>query len=497
MAVDLPEFLKSGERARLIPVAPSGHRERHAASVFLAAMSIVAPFCRDVLKTINRPVGKRSKIQSFTEVVFKRAPSDAKLRPDGLLIHDTGHTQWKALIETKIGTAKIDATQIEQYVQLARDHDIDAVITISNELTAIPEQTPYTLDLRASGKVAVYHWSWMRLITIATLLIGSDEPFDPGQHYILKEMLRYFTHENIGVRGVHRMNTEWKPLMSKIHAGGQIKKTEEEVVKTIHCWHQEVQDICLLLSRKLKVPVGLRMKRHHKEDQSARIADDATQLAETHRLTAVFEVSDVAGPIEVVAHALRRNIICRMQITAPRNLKRYKSRLNWLLRQLPEDLDLTASLKIFWEGGGETFAPVSDLREDAGIAQLGRPGALPRTFEITTVMDLERKFFGPSSFVDGLETAVPKFYDNIARHIEVWQPMPPSGPASGRAESLAEEIDSLIDTKKIPKKVVQRGEMDGRAYSIFEDGSIEVETAQGVKWFKDLAALQSFANVDA
>lgn len=495
LSIDLPEFLKSGERARLIPVASSTHKERYAASVFLATLSIVAPYCREVLATLGKRAGQRSNIQSFTEVVFKRAQGKANIRPDGLLILDTSRTQWKALIEAKIGTAKIDPDQVERYVELARENNIDAVITISNELTSIPKQTPYALATRASGKVAVYHWSWMRLITVATLLIGGEEPFDPEQQYILKEMLRYFTHENIGVRGVHRMNADWKPLMSKIHAGGQIKKNDEEVTNTICCWHQEVQDICLLLSRKLKVPVGLVLRRHHREDQSARIADDASQLAETKRLTAVFEIPDVAGPIEVVAHSLRRNIICRMQIAAPRHLKRYASRLNWLLRQLPEDLESSAALKIYWEGGGETFAPIADLRDNSDTAEIGRAGALPKSFEITTVMDLASKFFGPSSFVDGLESAVPMFYDNIARHIEAWQPAPPVGPAGGETESLSEEINALSSTIDSPRKVAQRGQIDGRAYTVFEDGSIEVETTQGIKWFKDLAALQSFSSV--
>ncbi|GBE44385.1 hypothetical protein BMS3Bbin10_02477 [bacterium BMS3Bbin10] len=409
---------------------------------------------------------------------------------------DTSRTQWTALIEAKIGTAKINPDQVEQYVELARENNIDAVITISNELTSIPKQTPYALAGRASGKVAVYHWSWMRLITIATLLIGGDELFDAEQHFILKEMLRYFTHDNIGVRGVNRMNADWKPLMSKIHAGGQIKKNDEKVVNTIRCWHQEVQDICLLLSRKLKVPVGLNLRRHHREDQSVRVADDASQLAETKQLTAIFEIPDVAGSTEVVAHSLRRNILCRMQIAAPRHLKRYASRLNWLLRQLPEDTESSTSLRIYWEGGGETFASIVDLRENIDIAEVGRPGALPKSFEISTVTDLERKFFGPSSFVDGLEAAVPQFYDDIARHIEAWQPTPPIGPAGGEAESLSEEIDALPGAKTGPKKVAQRGEIEGRAFTIFEDGSMEVETTQGIKWFKDLAALQSSHGVD-
>ena len=496
MTIDLPEYLKSGERARLIPVAPSGQKERQATSVLLATMSIVPTFCRDVLDTIGKRVGARTRIYSFTEVVFKRTINDSQIRPDGLLIVDTGRAKWSALIEAKIGSASINPSQIAQYIELARENDIDAVISISNELTTLPDHPPYEVPSRSNGRVAIFHWSWMRLVTIATLLISGDEPFEKEQHYILKEMLRYFTHENIGIRGVHRMNTQWKPLMERIHAGGRLHKDEEEVLETVRCWHQEVQDVCLLLSRKLKVPVSLDLRRTHKDNQASRISEDADQLAETKRLTATFNVPEVAGPIEVVAHALRRNIICRMRVDAPRDLKRYSSRLNWLLRQLPSEVDQTAAIRIRWQGGGETFAQLAELKENPEVAEIGRPGALPRSFEITIVKDLERKFFGPSSFVVGLETAIPTFYDEIARHIEAWQPSPPSGPAGSGDETLSDEIESLPEAQLGPRRIVQRGDIAGRAFTIFDDGSIEVETNQGVKWFKDLAALQSFANTD-
>lgn len=491
VSVELPSFLKSGERARLVPVTPAGQRERHAASVLLATISIVEPFAREVLATVGRRTGQRSEIHTFTEVVFKHGPTDKKDRPDGLLILDTSRAKWKALIEAKIGTAKIDPEQVEKYVQIAKTNDLQAVITVSNELTAIPEQLPYFLTSKSNGKVSVYHLSWMRLITLATALIGSDESFDPEQHYILKEMLRYLTHDSIGIRGLHRMNADWKPLMSKIHAGGTIQKNDPEVLSTIQCWHQEEQDVCLLFSRKLNVPVSLALKRTHRDDQNARITDDAAELADSKRLTAVFEIPDIAGPIEVVAHCLRRNIICRMRFAAPANLKRYSSRLNWLLRQLPEKVDASASLKMFWEGGGTTFGSVSELREKPELADIGRPNSLPREFEISTVTDLAQKFFGPASFVEGLEAAVPSFYDGVARHTVPWQPSPPEGPAGSGHKSISEAIEEIAPRSQRTNRLVQRGQIEGRAFSIFDDGSIEVETNQGIKWFKNLAALQA------
>ena len=126
------------------------------------------------------------------------------------------------------------------------------------------------------GRLELYHWSWMTLVTLATVLLSSaDEEFDPEQHFILKEVLRYFSHENTDVRGFHQMNPEWSPLLQSVHSGAATHKSHPHVVKTICAWHQEQSDICLILSRKLKLPVTLRLRKHHRDNQTARVEDDA------------------------------------------------------------------------------------------------------------------------------------------------------------------------------------------------------------------------------
>lgn len=498
MRVDLPDYLVSGEIARLIPVATASQKEKHAASVLLATLSIVQPFARDVLAMLNRRVGPMTRVKAFTEVVFKKNKiDDSSDRPDGLLVVETSRSEWKALIEAKIGPSRIEPDQIARYVQLARDNGIDAVISISNELTAIPEQTPYDFSTRSNGSVALYHLSWMRLVTQATLLSGSDESFDTEQYYLLKEMLRYFSHANVDVRGFHQMNPEWSALTSRIHAGALISDSDHDVVSTVKGWHQEQQDICLILSRKLSVPVNLRLKKSHKDNQSTRIADEAVELASTKKLRAAFNVPNLSGPIEVIADILRRNVLCRMSVAAPDDRQRYTSRLNWLLRQLPADCDAALAINILWRGGGETFGHVSELREFPETADIGRPGALPKGFVISLATDLERKFFGPKTFIDGLEAAVPRFYDNAARHIQTWQAQPPRGPAGESDETLAETVDRIPEAAKTTSKIIRRGQIGDRSFSIFADGSIEVETPHGTKWFEDISALRSFTGVGA
>lgn len=488
MSIDLPEYLSRGELARLIPVSNGSQRERSAASVLLSTLCIVRPFSEIVLGTIGKSLGVRSTLQAFSEVVFSKPFAEANCRPDGLLIVSTSRSEWRALIEAKIGTARVSPGQVSTYSRLAAQNQVDALITISNELTPLPHHLPYQLPPDFSSKVDVYHWSWSKIVTLATLLIsGADDDFDREQHFLLKEMLRYFTHESTGIRGFHQMNSEWPELLSRLHTGASIHRTHAHVVKTVGAWHQEQSDICLILSRKLKVPVTLRLKKSHRFDQGARIDEDAEEFAKSKTLRAEFDVPNLAGPIEVVADAQKRNIVCRIRVRAPEDKVRYESRLNWLLRQLPEDPGALVGIHINWKNGGESFGWLGELRGDPASADLGRPGALPKEFEVSVVTDLGQKFSGTKAFIEILEAAVPQFYDKIARHIRGWLPAPIPGPAAGE-ETMADTVANLPGPKP-ERRVVRRGEVGAGRFFVFEDGSVEIETPSGVKRFRSIDEL--------
>ena len=493
MSVDLPDSLKGGELARLIPVANCSQKERCAASVLLATLSVVRPFADIALTTLNRGLGSRTVVTAFTEVVLKKQVPDVSCRPDGLLVVSTPRSEWRALIEAKIGTAKINTAQLSLYTKLAALNDIDAVITISNELTSLPQHPPYAIPAGSTGRVEIFHWSWMKLITLATILLSSaDDEFDPEQHFILKEMLRYFSHESTEVRGFHQMNPEWPALVASVHSGANVHKAQSQVIATIGAWHQEQSDMCLILSRKLKVAVATRLKKFHRDNQAARVEFDAEEFAMTKRLAAAFEIPNLAGPIEVVADALKRNIICQMCVDAPEDKKRYESRLNWLLRQLPEAPEVPVGVHIRWKNGGASFGWLSDLRANPKAADIDRAGALPRSFEVFTVTDLGKKFSGTKNFIEILEVAVPQFYDNVARHVRAWQPSPMTGPVEGE-ETLADTVASLPEPKQPSRRIVRRGEVGSGRFVMFEDGSIEVETPQGLRRFRNIEELLSTA----
>jgi hypothetical protein len=476
MSEGLPEFLVQGELARLIPVCASSQRERAACSVLLAALRVVHPFARDLLSEMGRRVGNWASIEAYTEVVFQNQPEE-KCRPDGLIIFDTVRRQWKALVEAKVGQGRISPEQISRYYRLARANGIDAIITISNELTSRPQHIPYDVPNEVIGNIELYHWSWPHLGMVADMLLREEEDFDDEQYFILEEVVRYLDNETTE-GGFQQMGPGWPDLIQRVFGDGQISGNDVDVLSAIKSWHQQQASICVWLGRELQRHVSLHLNRSHKESQSMRLLEDAEEFVTTRQLRATFNSSALARPIDVIADALRRNVTCRCSIGAPQDRRRYQSRISWLLEQLPESNFGDTMIHVAWDNGRKTSVPLKRLRRDENEGRVD--GALPIAFELSRSFDLAQRFAGPRLFVESVDSAVWAFCDSIVRHLRVWQPRPVRGEPESEAES---EI--------APERVVIReANIPGGKVRVFDDGSIEHQTAVGTNWFRNFAELE-------
>ena len=439
---DLPAFLASGEKARLIPVVADTSKENRAASVLLATIPFVDDFAKALLSGIGQRVGTRARIECFTEVVFEKSPNDAKIRPDGLLVVDIGKRSWSALIEAKIGKSRLESEQITNYCQLAKLNGIDAVITLSNEFAAHPTHHPTRPNRRVTRGIDLFHWSWMHILTQATLLLHDDNFDSPEQRYLLSEAVRYFTHNSVGVSTFDRMNPEWKDLVSKVHSGARLQKTAVEVENSVAAWHQEQRDLCLLMSRKLGRNVTLKLPRAHTTDQAGRLKDDCEKLVSTQLLRCIIDVPDAAAPINVCADLGRRTISATMRLAAPKDRKTAQSRINWIVRQLAKTNSENVFVNAIWPGRAQdTQASLAELRENPQILRADNATLIPQYFDAVMFRDLAGKFAGPITFIEHLEEIVPNYYEQVGQYLRTWVAPPPKLMARSETSAETEETE--------------------------------------------------------
>ncbi len=133
--------------ARLIPTTGIGgqdEQEQRATSSLLAVIGAVPEFGRALLVYAGAPAGR---IRTYTEVPLKDG-EDKIWRPDGAIIVERGKTHWRCLVEVKTGAALLKPEQISAYLDLARQHGFDCVLTISNQITGGSNESPLAVDGR-------------------------------------------------------------------------------------------------------------------------------------------------------------------------------------------------------------------------------------------------------------------------------------------------------------------------------------------------------------
>ena len=316
---------------------------------------------------MNWRSGNWAQVHGYTEPVFKSQPEGMRCRPDGLIILNTGRREARFIVEAKIGGARIDTDQLTLYSQLIRPNGIDAVITVSNELSSDPTDLPYAVP-RELRNVTFYHWSWSHLVMLAELVLREEEDFDEEQDYILREIIRYFDHESVGVARGCQMCSDWPEVVERIQVGGHLDVDDPAVMNVVQCWHQQLAGVCISQSRQLRYPVTLRLTRNQ-WDSETRLVEDLAEFVEDNKLLASFVFPTEAGPIEVTADARRRNITCSLSVAAPLNRQRYGARVRWLLNQFPDEISLPVRVNLIWERGHRSEAALTSLRDDLNAAR--------------------------------------------------------------------------------------------------------------------------------
>lgn len=422
--------------SRLIPLTTATGveaKERNAASALLAVLSHVDELGRNLLKPLGAPAGR---IEAFVEIQIK-AESGKTIRPDGLIGVTRGGKTWWAFVECKIGDQTLTTEQMEMYLDLARFTGVDAVLSISNQFTSRSSDYPIPIDRKKTKKVALHHWSWVRVLTEAEVQKQFRGVKDPDQAYLLDELIRYLSDVRSGVVQLNDMGPSW----TKVRDGARVRtlrKTDPDVASVANRWDELVRFLSLEMTKDLGRDVR-ELQRRTETTAATRHQALCDSLASSGELYAELQIPDTAGPLEVVADLSERQIRLSTELDAPKD-GQSRGRVSWLLRQLqkaPPDLIVEARISRL---STTLRSPLSALREDPSVLLPDRTREI-RAFRLTLTRELGvNRAGGRGSFIESVVGNVKSYYADVLQRLVAWKAKAPQIRIAGPVE--AEVVDA-------------------------------------------------------
>jgi hypothetical protein len=434
------------ELARLLPTAGirgQTEQERRATSALLAVMTAVPSFGHALVAGMKAPKGV---VSTYAEVRLRDGDRNTHI-PDGAVVIERGRTRWACLVEVKTGKVPLATDQVERYLDMAREHGFDGLLTISNQIRSDAKALPYGVDKRKVGNLRVHHLSWWRVLTEAIVQHRFRGVEDPDQAWILGELIRYLDDERSGATGFEDMGEEWV----RVREGARnetLRASDPEARSIAARWDQFVEYLCLNLSQELGVDV--RQQRSRGKRSADRIGVVARGLASEGVLQSAIQVPDTVGQIAIEANLRTGRVVTSVEVDAPKE-GRSKTRLRWLLRQLkdaPEDLRIEVC---FSQTRLTRSALLRDCREyPEGLLLPDDPTREPRSFVLAWSKAMGRKRGRKAgSFVSETRRQVNDFYRDLVQDLTPPRTRAPqlqeSDPGDDDGTTAKTETDGKID----------------------------------------------------
>lgn len=408
--------------ARLIPtsgISGPEEQERRATSALLAVMASVREFGRVMTQPFGAPAGA---LRTYIEVPFMLG--DSRIYPDGLIRVSRGGRSWTALLEVKTGTNDLQAQQLENYLDVAREHGFDALLTISNQIPATADQHPTAVDKRKLKKVALHHLSWSQVLSEAVMQKEHRGVADPDQAWILGELIRYLEHPRSGALEFNDMGSSWVPVREAITAG-TLRATDKTAPEVASRFDALLRFASLKLGRQLGTEVVPVLSRKELTEPAARTQALVASMAATGTLEGAIRIPNTIGPLVVSVDLRAHRVTCAVDVEAPKD-GRATTRVNWLVRQLknaPDGLRVEA-FQMHSRGSG-TAALLKELRENPS-ALIADPKKDLRGFRVAVSSPIgPKRGRGRGSFIDSVVDAIDLFYAQVIQHMKAWAATPP------------------------------------------------------------------------
>jgi hypothetical protein len=423
MAVDISDQ-DTWHPARLIPVVgirSTDEQEKRATSSLLAVIRAVPEFGHALLTPLGAPKGR---ISTFAEVQLKDAEGKTHI-PDGAIVVERGKVSWRCLVEVKTSAAQLRDDQVSRYLDMARVHGFNGVLTISNQITASVDDSPVTVDKRRLRNLNLYHLSWWRIITEAIVQHRHRGVADPDQAWILGELIAYLDDERSGASGFQDMGENW--IKVRNGAGdGTLRASGKDVRDVAERWDQFIEYLCLGLGQDLGRDV--RPVRPRSQTQAARLDAVAQGLAESGMLSASIRVPDAIGALTVEADLRARRVTTSVTLDAPAD-GRPATRVSWLLRQLKDAPAGTVIEATFPNVRSTTAGLLSELRENHQKLLTDDPKRPPKTFRLALSGPLgTKRGKGEKSFVRETRQQTVAFYRDLVQDLRPWRASAPKLP---------------------------------------------------------------------
>jgi hypothetical protein len=403
----------SWHQARLIPTSGingADEQERRATSALLAVLSAVREFGKAVTGPLGAPAGT---VETFIEVPFSSAGK--RCYPDGLIRVRRGQRTWTALVEVKTGSSRLEIAQLETYLDVAREQDFDAVLTISNEIPAVAGTHPVAVDQRKLRNVALHHYSWSHLLAEAVRQREQRGVAAPDQAWVLGELIRYLEHPRSGALEFEDMGESWVGVRDAI-AAGTLRPDDEGVLEVTGRFDALLRYASLRLGRRLGTDVVPSPR--ETADPTVRTAALRESLASSALLVGTIRIPEAIGPIVVTADLRAGTVSCHVDVDAPPD-GRATTRVDWLVRQLRAAPDSTrVEAFVAHARGPGTAGLLRVIREDPTVL-IADPSKELRGFRIALDQPMgARRGRGRGGFIDSVLNAVDGFYAEVVQVAE-------------------------------------------------------------------------------
>lgn len=422
---------------REVRLFPSHHitsereAELRATAALLAITKAVSEFGKTLVALAGGP---RGRVATYTEVPFKTGtgPDEKELRPDGLLCVTRGKREWRALLEVKVGDNPLGQEQFDLYHKLARDVEVDALITISNQAALPNGLPPLSVDGRRLRSVSVTHLSWERLLSEARVLSRREGVADEDQSWMLEEWVRYLADPASRIIEPPQLGKHWKTVLRAAREAN-LPAASLEVQDVVEHWDGFLRKVAMRLRAKLGADVQLVVSRAEKADPQSRLKKLHAEAIQSGELNGAFKIRDAAGPLFVSIILPARSVQYAVEVKPPTE-GRQKTRVTWLTRQLKaSDVAKELLVQVRWDKGRvESQARILEAMENPDALlrdsehQPVPRDAMPRLYRLERTIRLP-KGRGRSTVpvLEGIAVGLETFYRKVVENLRPFVPRAP------------------------------------------------------------------------